>query len=75
MDEIRKIAENSDMIVNGYAFKKLENTFIRVVNLNRLDHCAVFNQENQIIETSMDDIEAAIASEYLSRNRMQLEDE
>ena len=43
------------MIINGYAFTQ-ENKYIRVLNLNQLNHAAVI-YDDKIVETNMDDIE------------------
>ena len=62
------IADNADMIVNGYAFTKSDANF-RVLNLNR-DNCAcVVSASGEIIETSMDDIELSIVKDYFVRNK------
>jgi len=53
--DVKNIADKADMIVNGYAFTK-EGDYIRVLNLNYLNHAAVI-YNNQVIETNMDDIE------------------
>ena len=42
MPDILKIADNADMIVNGYAFTKCEEGF-KVLNLNRPDRAIVIS--------------------------------
>lgn len=73
MKDIREVADEADVIVNGYAFKYCEDV-IRVLNLNRPDKAAVFSHENKVVETSMDDIELSIVSDYLRDNRKYMED-
>ena len=50
--DIKNVADKADMIINGYAFTQ-ENKYIRVLNLNQLNHAAViYNDkivENQIV--------------------------
>ena len=61
------------MIVNGYAFT-LDRGAVRVLNLNSPDRAAVFSPDGEMLETSMDDIELCIVSDYLRRNACILED-
>ena len=72
MTDMIKIAENAKMIVNGYAFTVIP-TGIQVVNLSRKTAC-VFDSDDNVIESSMDDIEIEIVADYLRRNKMFLED-
>lgn len=65
--DVKNIADKADMIVNGYAFTK-EGDYIRVLNLNCLNHAAVI-YDNQVIETNMDDIEKQIVLDYFNANR------
>ena len=73
MIDIKKVADAADIIVNGYAFTKCDG-IIKVLNLNRPDNAAVFSLTGEILETSMDDIELKIATNYLQRNLQFLED-
>ena len=43
-EEVRKIADNSKLIVNGYAFNDYEGGFIRILNLNHPDCAMVVNR-------------------------------
>ena len=56
MDKIKEIADQADMIVNGYAFTR-ENNQIRILNLNNLDKALVISEDGEVLETTMDDIE------------------
>ena len=69
MIDIIKIADEADMIINGYAFTKCESS-IRVLNLNRPNKALVIT-----LETTMDDIEIQIAKDYYNNNKKFLEDE
>lgn len=73
MIDIKEIADNADLIVNGYAFTKC-NMGYRVLNLNRPTKAAVFSREGEMLETSMDDIELRIVKNYLEQDRMLMEE-
>ena len=59
MDKIKEIADQADMIVNGYAFTR-ENNQIKILNLNNLDKALVISEVGEVLETTMDDIEIRI---------------
>lgn len=73
MPDIRTIADRADIIVNGYAFERQPDG-IHVLNLNSPSKASVFNDDNEAIETTMDDIEISIARKYLVANRKFMED-
>ena len=56
MPDILSIADHADMIVNGYAFSK-SNDSVRVLNLNNPASACVLSADGKILETTMDDIE------------------
>lgn len=67
MTNFRTVAEEANMIINGYAFtKKGEN--IRVLNLNNPEMAIVFDGNCEVLETSMSDIEIRIVKDYLLNN-------
>ena len=70
--KLKAIAHNADVIVNGYAFTKSGDN-IYVLNLNRPDKASLMRRTGEVLETSMDDIELAIVSEYLQRNLKYME--
>lgn len=72
MADVKKVADEADMIVNGYAFTRNEDGW-RVLNLNRQDKAAVLSEYGDVLETSMDDIELQIVKSYLEKNRKFLE--
>lgn len=74
MRNIIEIADAADMIVNGYAFTK-DGENIRVLNLNNPKKAAYLNKNGDVLETSMDDIELDIVSEYYQKNRECMEDD
>jgi hypothetical protein len=69
---IKEIADKADMIINGYAFTK-EDEWVRVLNLNCLNHAAVILKD-KIVETNMDDIENEIVIEYYQQNKQFMEE-
>lgn len=71
-EELIKIADNANLIVNGFAFT-LKDGRISVLNLNRPDQATVLSREGEVLETSMDDIELSIVQNYLQKNRKYLE--
>lgn len=73
MPDIKNIADNADIIINGYAFT-CEDGRIHVLNLNCPDKAVVFSADGEVLETTMDDIELSIASRYLQQNRKYMED-
>ncbi len=74
MPDIKKVADEADVIINGYAFTKCEKGF-RVLNLNRPDRAIVISPEGETLETSMDDIEIQIVKDYYRNNKKFMEDE
>ena len=73
MTDVKKVADEADVIVNGYAFTKCKEGY-RILNLNRPDRAAVLSQTGDVLETSMDDIEIQIVKSYLEKNRKFLEE-
>ena len=69
MDEekARAIAENSDMVLNGYAVTLDAGNF-RVVNL-KTGKAAYIMASGELSETNMDEVESAIAMRIVSENR------
>ena len=73
MPDIKKVADNADFIVNGYAFTSVDGR-IHVLNLNSPEKAVVFSIDGEVLETTMDDIELSIASRYLQQNLKYIED-
>lgn len=73
MPDIKTIADEADVIVNGYAFTQKDGR-IQVLNLHVPDKAVVFAMDGEVLETTMDDIELSIASRYLKQNQKYLED-
>ena len=62
----KEIADSAELIVNGYAFSHLGD-LVRVVNM-RTGRASVFASNDEMIETSMDDVDASLALKYLHEN-------
>ncbi|MCH5272032.1 MAG: hypothetical protein J1E35_00020 [Lachnospiraceae bacterium] len=73
MIDFMKVADQADMIINGYAFTK-ENELIRILNLNNTDKSVVVDKSGKVLETSMDDIEIQIVINYLNNNQEFMEE-
>ena len=59
MIDIKQVADNADVIVNGYAFTA-EGEIVRVLNLNNTDSAVVINAKGEVVETTMNDVELDI---------------
>ena len=68
MNDVLTVAEAAEMIVNGYAFT-LSPQGVRVLNLNNPIKAAVISMDEEVIETSMDDIELQIVLDYFISNK------
>ena len=73
MPDIKTIADKADIIINGYAFTRVDDR-IQVLNLNSPDKAVVFSEDGEVLETTMDDIELSIASNYLQQNKKYMEE-
>ncbi len=58
-NRIQKIAEDADIIVKGYAFKR-NGDFIHMFNMNDVFSAMVIDNDGTMIETNMDDIQQAL---------------
>jgi hypothetical protein len=65
-ESIEAIADDADVIFRGYAFT-LEDGYVRVLNLNRPRSAALMRPDGEILETSMDEIEAQLMLSYWNR--------
>ena len=64
MVDVLKVADEADVIVDGYAFTKCEIGY-RVLNLNHPEQAAVFLCDGSVAEITIDDIELRIVCDYL----------
>ena len=58
-EKLRKIADEADMIVRGYAFTRRGDN-IAVLNLNNGRSAMLLSAEGKLLETNMDPIEQVI---------------
>ena len=65
--QAKEIADAAIVIVNGYAMSR-DGSNISIVNLNS-GHVTICSEDEKILETSMDDIEATIALDRFRANR------
>lgn len=73
MIDYKTVAEEAKMIINGYAFTK-DGKSIKVLNLNNPEMAIVFDENCDVLETTMSDIEIRIVKDYLSNNIEFMED-
>ena len=73
MIDVIKVADEADMIVNGYAYTLKDGTF-HVLNLNRPNKTAIFDLNMEVLETNMNSVEIEVAKEYLVRNKKFIEE-
>ena len=72
MLDIKKISDEADMIVCGFAYKKTEQG-IKIFDLNNGEGVAVISDDGTLIETNMDDIEFSIAQKHFATNAKYME--
>lgn len=72
-NRLKEIADQADIIVNGYSFTR-EGGLVRILNLNNPDKASVMRLDGEVLETSMDDIEICIVRAYLAKNLRFLEE-
>lgn len=72
-NELREIAERSEMIVGGYAFTKADGV-IRVLNLNNPTKAMVLSPKGIMLETNMDPIEQTLVLKHWDRNSCFMEE-
>lgn len=72
MVDIKKVADEAEVIIDGYAFSKHENGY-RVLNLNQPDKVTVFAADGAVLETTTNDIELHIAAKHLKSSLKYME--
>ncbi|MBQ6814016.1 MAG: hypothetical protein IJP13_00590 [Lachnospiraceae bacterium] len=73
MNNVLEVADNADMIINGYAYTK-EDENIRVLNLNNEEKSVYLDKNGKVLQTSMDDIEIGIVKKYYEKNMILMEE-
>ena len=64
---LEKIANDAEVIIDGFAVEKVEQGF-RVFDLNNGKGIAIFLNDGTLMETNMDEIELVIAKERLNQS-------
>ena len=72
-DKIRKIADDADMIVRGYAFKK-NGEFIHVFDMNDGISAMVMDINGTMIETNMDEIGQVVVKKIWDQDAKYMEE-
>lgn len=73
MIDVKQVADNADMIINGYAFTKTDK-YVKVLNLNNPEKAVMIDIQGEVLETSMDDIEIQIVKTYWEKNKNLMEE-
>lgn len=73
-NELKKIADNADMIIAGYSFTKDEDGFVRVLNLENPEEACLLQTDGEMVETTMDDITLLKVQAYYLKNKEFLEE-
>ena len=73
--EIISIADNADMIINGFSHTANKDGFMRVLNLNNPEEASILNKKGEMIETSMDDEVLFKVQAYYAQNKELMEEE
>ena len=71
-EKIRKIADEADMIIKGYAFTKKGN-FIHIFNTNDGISAMVITADGTMIESNMNEIEQALVQKIWHRDSKYME--
>jgi len=74
VNEIKRIQEDADMIVSGYAFHKKDNFSIQIIQMETPFHALLLSIDGEVLETTMDDIELDIVKTYWAKNKKHMED-
>ena len=71
-EKIRKIADEADMVIRGYAFKK-KGDFIHIFNTNDGISAMVITADGMMVESNMDEIEQALVQSIWHRDAKYME--
>ena len=73
--ELMKVADDADMIINGFSFTITEDGLIKVLNLNNPEEACVLNKDGEMVEAAMNDGVLFKVQAYYSQNRELMEEE
>lgn len=65
--EINRIADEANMIFNGYAFTVVDDK-VKVLNLNNPEQACVLTKEGEMISSNMDEITLNLVQAYYLKN-------
>ena len=71
-EKLRKICDDADMIIKGYAFKR-RNGNIEVFNVNDGFSAMVMSPDGVMLETNMNDIEQMLVKNIWKRDSKYME--
>ena len=74
-NELKKIADQANMIIAGYSFTKEKDGFIRILNLENTDEACLLQNDGAMLETTMDDITLLKVQSYYLKNKEFMEEE
>lgn len=74
LDDLVAVREKADMIVCGYAFIKMEDSNIQILQLRTPFHALVMSRTGEVLETTMDDVELDIVKGYWAKNQRCMEE-
>lgn len=66
--EIKKLADDADMIVDWYAFFRQENS-VKIINLQNPHNVLILSQNGNVLETNMPNLEVVLVKQYYDENR------
>lgn len=72
MMDVKKVADEADLIIAGYAFSKCDMGY-RVINLHHPEKAVVLSEAGEPLEMSMDDIELKIVIDIYNKDKEFLE--
>ena len=67
--EVKKIADEANMIVAGFSYTMTDDGRIRVLNLENPDQACVLLDDGEMLETTMDDMTLSRVQGYYLKNR------
>lgn len=73
-NELKRIADNADMIIAGYSFTKDADGFVRILNLENPEEACLLQSDGEMVETTMDDITLLKVQAYYLKNKEFLEE-
>ena len=73
-ERLQLIADNADMILAGYAFTKMANGVVRILNLENPEEACVLAADGTMVETTMNDITVLKVRSYYLKNKDFMED-